>query len=121
MISCVIPLVLLLLYIMYGIFRIKRSKAFGEYKSVILKNNSNISLIFQLTYFYMGLFIGLIIALFNTFKFISIAIAIIPLFLQLVTWAKPVFTKQYDKFRTQLNLLTIIFLQIPFIYANINP
>jgi hypothetical protein len=77
-------------------------------------------LVFQLLYFYLGITIGVIVTFCNNFTFVNAVVAVLALFLLFATWAKPIFKKQYDRIRTQLNLLTIAFLQIPFLYANLN-
>lgn len=116
-ISLVAAAILLSLYPIYGLARVKWRLAFEEYNEVLLKNVS-MSIVFQTIYFYLGLISGAIICM-CSLSFVNCIICVLPLLLYLITIKNPLFRKPMDKFRTQLNLLSIIFGQIPFFYVNI--
>lgn len=117
MMSLIAAAILLALYPIYGLARVKKRLAFEEYNAVLMKDIS-MSIVFQLAYFYLGLISGVIICMCPLF-FVNCIVCVLPLIFFIVTLKQPLFRKPMDKFRTQLNLLTIIFGQIPFIYANI--
>ena len=76
------------------------------------------SIAFQTVYFYLGLISGVIICM-CPLSFVNCIVCVLPLLLFLITIKQRLFRKPSDKFRTQLNLLSIIIGQIPFIYVNI--
>lgn len=43
------------------------------------------------------------------------------LLLYIITLARPIFNRSLDRYRTQLNLLTISLAQLPYLYANTHP
>jgi hypothetical protein len=114
--SLIFAVILLLLYPLYGIIRWKKLFAFEEYNAVLLK--SNLSTAYHLAYFYLGIFTGVILCIFCTFTLINCLVIVLPFLLYAITLVQPIFCKQIDKYRTQMNLITIILMQIPFMYVN---
>jgi hypothetical protein len=74
-----------------------------------------------LFYFLLGLILGGGLCAFCKFSLINCVAAGIPFALFLIVLFKPIFKKQLDHYRTQLNLLTLTLIQIPFFYANAYP
>jgi hypothetical protein len=119
MLSLVAAAALLALYPLYLILRVRITQCFPEYKA-ILKNNK-FSMGFHLAYFLLGLAEGALLCAYGTYPLINCAAAALPFTLFLIALLKPVFKKQLDHYRTLLNLLTLTFLQVPFLYANFSP
>lgn len=74
-----------------------------------------------MAYYLLGLLFAASFAGLSSFQYINCALAGICLALFCIITLKPLFKKQFDHYRTQLNLLTIAFAQIPFIYSRFNP
>ncbi len=117
MMSLLATAIFLVLYLIYGVVRAKRVLLFEEYDSVLL--DEGFSLGFHLGYFYLGLFTGALLCGMSSFPLVNCAAAVVPLCMYFATLAKPIFRKQMDTSRTQLNLLTIAFLQVPSLYVNL--
>lgn len=117
MMSLLAAVLFLFLYAVYGVIRAKSLFLFEEYSGVLL--NESFSLGFHLAYFYLGLFTGALLCGLCGFALVNCAAAVLPLGLYFVTLAKPIFRKQMDRLRTQLNLLTMVLLQAPFLYVNL--
>ena len=117
MMSLLAAAIFLALYLIYGVVRAKRILLFEEYDSALL--DEGFSLVFHLGYFYLGLLTGALLCSLSSFPLVNCVAAAVPLCMYLATLAKPIFRKQIDKVRTQLNLLTIVFLQVPFLYVNL--
>lgn len=116
-ISLVIAAVLLFMYPIYGLIRIKRPFAFEEYNEILLRNLTT-PMGFQIVYFYIGFITGVIICM-CPLSSVNCFVCILPLILYIITIKQPLFRKPMDKFRIQLNLLSIVFGQVPFFYVNI--
>lgn len=76
---------------------------------------------FQLLYCSLGLLFGAAFAGLASFQYTGCAVAALCLLLFCLITLKPLFRKQFDHYRTQLNLLTIAFAQVPFAYSRFNP
>jgi uncharacterized membrane protein len=68
----------------------------------------------------LGLLFGVIISAFYSFKLINLVISGIALIFYVITLFTSIYKKQIDHYRTQLNLLTLVLIQIPFFYSNIH-
>ena len=108
----------LLAYLIYGVMRCKFSQYFGEFNDMLIKDSS-FSIFSQIIYFYFGIIVSALYFQFYSFPYISLAVLVFTLLLYVLTLLKPIFRKNIDKYRTQLNLLTVAMLQIPGIYLNI--
>ena len=117
MMSLLATAIFLVLYLIYGVVRAKRILLFEEYDSVLL--DEGFSLGFHLGYFYLGLFTGALLYGLRSFPLVNCIAAVLPLLMYFTTLAKPIFRKQMDRSRTQLNLLTIVLLQVPSLYVNL--
>ena len=116
MLSLVAAAVLLALYPIYGFARAMRREAFAEYNEALLRD-VRASLAFQLAYFYLGLASAAVLCLSPPSIANGLACALSLLFF-VATLSRPLFRKPADKYRTQLNLLSIVLLQLPFVLAH---
>ena len=114
-IGCLAPL-----YIIYGILRAFKDELFVEHSNILIQN-SKIAKLFQLIFFYQPFLIGVIVALCNKLTYVNMIVLPLPALLFIFTLNKEIFRRGADKYRTQLNLLCLMFVQIPFIYENIKP
>jgi hypothetical protein len=64
---------------------------------------------------------GVFLCAFNSLTYINACIAAVFLLLYCFTLIWPIFNRPLDRYRTQLNLLTIAFAQLPYLYANTHP
>ncbi len=117
MLSALVTAVLLVLYAAYGFVRAKGVFLFEEYSAALLSEDA--ALAFHLVHFYLGLCTGALLCALSAFAWVNCAAAVLPLSLYFVTVARPLFRKQMDRVRTQLNLLTMVLLQAPFLYVNL--
>lgn len=76
---------------------------------------------FQLLYCSLGLLFGAAFAGLASFQYTGCAVAGLCLLLFCLITLRPLFRKQLDHYRTQLNLLTLAFVQVPFVYSRFNP
>jgi hypothetical protein len=116
MLSLVLCALILLLYFLWGILRVKRGEWYDEYSISLLKNN--FSLGFQVICYFIWMIAGALLCIMNTFKYINACVIGIFLVLYFITLTRPIFNRPLDRYRTQLNLLTISFCQLPYLYAN---
>ena len=116
LLSLVVPGVMLVLYPIYLIIRGCCPQCFDEYQTII--KNDYFSRAFQMFYCLLGVVLGALLSCFCTLQFINVIAAAIPFSLFLSTLCRSTFKKQFDHYRTQLNLLTLTLIQIPFFYAN---
>lgn len=73
-----------------------------------------------MTYLFLGFLLGAILCAFGHFSLINCVAGGIPFIMFVITLFKPLFKKQFDHYRTQLNLLTLTLIQVPFLYANLS-
>jgi hypothetical protein len=73
-----------------------------------------------MVYLFLGLLLGTILCAFGKFRLINCIAGGIPLIMFAITLFKPLFQKQFDHYRTQLNLLSLTLIQIPFLHANLS-
>ena len=106
---------LLALYPVYGLARVLKREAFAEYNQVLLRD-SGASLAFQVAYFYLGLATAAVLCLSPPAVANCLACAL-PLAFFVATLARPLFRKPADKYRSQLNLLSIVLAQLPCVLA----
>jgi hypothetical protein len=116
LLSLVVPGVLLVFYPIYLIIRGCCPQFFDEYQTAI--KNDYFSGAFQMVYCSLGLVLGALLSCFCTLYIINAIAAAIPFALFLSTLCRPTFKKQFDHYRTQLNLVTLTLIEIPFFYAN---
>ena len=116
LLSLVIPGVLLLLYPIYLIIRGCCPQCFDEYQATI--KNDGFSRAFQMAYCLLGLVLGALLSSFCTLRLINVIAAAVPFALFLSTLCRSTFTKQFDHYRIQINLITLTLIQVPFFYAN---
>jgi hypothetical protein len=64
---------------------------------------------------------GVFLCAFSSLIYINACIAAVFLLLYCLTLIWPIFKRPLDRYRTQLNLLTIAFAQLPYLYANTHP
>ena len=107
----------LFMFILYGVLRRKCSQHFGEFNEMLIEDSS-FALLFQIVYFYLGISVAVLYFQFYSFVFINFAVGAFVLLLYVLTLVKPIFRKNIDKYRTQLNLLSVLLLQIPGMYMN---
>ncbi len=110
---------LLLLYLLATVLRSKCEEWFEEYSACLIKGN--LRLAFQLVCFLLWLFAGAFLCAFNTLTYVNSYIAATFLLIYCITLIWPIFKRPLDRYRTQLNLLTIAFAQLPYLYANTYP
>ena len=84
----------------------------------MLIEDSSFALLFQIVYFYLGISVAVLYFQFYSFVFINFAVAAFVVLLYVLTLVKPIYRKNIDKYRTQLNLLSVLLLQIPGMYMN---
>ena len=108
----------LLGFVIFGVLRCKCPQYFGEFDNMLIKDSS-FSLLFHTVYFYFGICASILYFQFYSFAYISFVVCTIALCLYVLTLMMPIFRKNIDRYRTQLNLLTLAVLQIPGMYMNI--
>jgi hypothetical protein len=109
---------LLLLYPIYGLLRVRSPHLFGEFADELVEGR--FSLAFQTAAFFLWPAMSALVCAFNYVWFINIPLMGVCFVLYCVTVVTPIFRKQIDRFRTQLNLLTIAFAQVPYLYSNVH-
>lgn len=82
-ISLVTAAVLLVMYPIYGLARVKRRLAFEEYNEVLLRN-VNMAVAFQTVYFYLGVVSGVIVCM-CPLSFVNCFVCVLPLLLYATT------------------------------------
>jgi predicted branched-subunit amino acid permease len=116
MMSLVFCALLLLLYLLGAILRVKKGEWYDEYSNSLVKGN--FSLGFQLICYFLWIIAGALLSFMNAFRYINACMMGIFMVLYFITLTRPIFNRPLDRYRTQLNLLTISFAQLPYLYAN---
>ena len=108
-----------LLFILYGILRIKMVKGFSEYsKNVSLPEEKAIFI--QLSFFYCGIITGSGLFFGYSFRYINCLCCIFPTFLLILVTFIKVYCKGIDTVRTQVNLASILLNQLVYVYFSID-
>ena len=105
----------------YAVLWLRCSEQFGEYYDILATDKTTIQVAFTFLYEYCGVALGIAAYLLYSVPLSSLLPITYALVLLAALQFTPIFAKTFDRFRVQTNLLSIVVLHLPYLFAQLYP